>query len=159
LRPRRSRVRLQTVLLARLLVVAVAVSAIAVLVPRLADHDACQTARSSITSAAFSGHAPAGAQLDRLVGRCRDTDVLAGVSGALSAAGRMAQAAHLARTAVRREPDAFLGWVALAQALRARDPRGAAAALARARRLNPRLRVPAPATSPTSPAVGGGHRP
>jgi hypothetical protein len=43
-----------------------------------------------------------------------------------------------ARESVRREPQSFVGWVAVGLTLRDRDPAGSRAALARAKALNPR---------------------
>jgi hypothetical protein len=48
----------------------------------------------------------------------------------------------LARRAVDREPDNFAAWVTLAVALKDTDRRAALDALERARRLNPRYRLP-----------------
>jgi hypothetical protein len=154
------------VLVVRLLIVAAAVAAIAVLAPRLADRHACQGSLDAIARLGFRGEEPAGgvaAQVRTVQDRCGDGSDLAAASGALAGARRVAAATQLARTATRREPDNFNAWVALMQALSAGGDRdGATAAARRAEALNPRWRPPAQApASPSSPkpAAGGGHGP
>jgi Flp pilus assembly protein TadD len=111
----------------RVAIVAVAVAAIVFLGLRLREHDRCQSAQaaSPLRVAALSKD-------------CRDPDVLAGASVVLLNAGRRADAVRMAREAVRREPDSFAGWVAVAFVTRDRDPAQARRALARAKALNPR---------------------
>jgi hypothetical protein len=154
--------------LARLLVVAVSVAAIAALAPRLADHHACQGSLDAIARLGFRGQEPAGglaAQVATVRGRCRDAAQLAAAAGALAGARRTGPATLLAREATRREPASFNAWVALDQALAlGGDRRGAAAAARRAKELNPRWQEPGPAggagPSPAlTPAGAGGHGP
>ena len=111
----------------RLAIVLVAVAAIVLLGSRLRDHDRCDSARAAV-----------GQRTDELTASCRDPDVIASASAVLLAAGDNDQAVRLARESVRREPESFVGWVALGLALRDRDPAGARRALERARALNPR---------------------
>lgn len=108
--------------------------------------DACQAARGAIVTALFHHREPPGGlarQQRRLVDSCRDGTVLAFVSTVETTAGRHALALALARTVTRDEPRNRVGWIALAQALTLSDPRGAAAATARAKQLDPRGVVPA----------------
>ena len=98
--------------------------------------------------ALFHHREPAGGlahQQQRLVDNCRDGSVLAFVSTVETTAGHRDLATALARKVTRDEPRNRVGWVALAQALQGSDPRGAAAAAARAKELNPRGVVPAAA--------------
>jgi len=111
----------------RLAIVLVAAAAIALLGSRLRDHDRCDSARADV-----------GERTGELTASCRDPDVIASASAVLLAAGRREQAVGLARESVRREPESFVGWVALGLTLRDRDPVGSRAALARAKALNPR---------------------
>jgi hypothetical protein len=154
--------------LARLLVVAVSVAAIAALAPRLADQHACQGSLDAIARLGFRGQEPAGGlatQVATVRRRCRDTAQLAAAAGALAGARRTGPATVLAREATRREPASFNAWVALDQALSLRgDRRGAAAAARRAKELNPRWQEPGPAaparpSGTLKPAAAGGHGP
>jgi hypothetical protein len=101
----------------RLAIVVVAVAAIVLLGSRLRDHDRCDSARAAV-----------GQRTGELTASCRDPDVIASASAVLLAA----------RESVRREPESFVGWVAMGLTLRDRDPAGSRAALARAKALNPR---------------------
>ena len=111
----------------RLAIVVVAAAAIVLLASRLRDHDRCDSA-----AAAVATHVRA------LTSSCRDPDVIAGASAQLLAAGQRDAGLRLARESVRREPESFIGWVALGLALRDSDPAGSGRALARAKALNPR---------------------
>jgi hypothetical protein len=111
----------------RIAIVAVAVAAIVLLGSRLRDHDRCDSAQAAVAT-----------HVAVLTASCRDPDVIAGASAALLNAGRRADGLRLARESVRREPDSFIGWVALGLALRDRDAAGSRRALARAKALNPR---------------------
>jgi hypothetical protein len=154
--------------LARVFVVAVSLVAIAALAPRLADQHACQSSLDAIARLGFRGQEPAGglaAQVATVRGRCRDTAQLAAAAGALAGARRTGPATVLAREATRREPASFNAWVALDQALAlGGDRRGAAAAVRRAKELNPRWQEPGPVTplpppGTLKPAAAGGHGP
>jgi hypothetical protein len=111
----------------RVAIVALAVAAIAVLGVRLREHDRCSSAQTA--------HPP---RVAALKANCRDPDVLAGVSAVLVGAGQREQGLALARESVRREPDSFIGWVAVDFATRDSDPAQARRAAARAKALNPR---------------------
>jgi hypothetical protein len=111
----------------RIAIVAVAAAAIVLLGSRLRDHDRCDSARAAVAT-----------HVAQLSSSCRDPDVIAGASAALLTAGKGDDGLRLARESVRREPDSFIGWVALGFALRERDPAGSRRALARAKALNPR---------------------
>jgi hypothetical protein len=111
----------------RVAIVLVAVAAIVLLGSRLRDHDRCDSARAAV-----------GQRTGELITSCRDPDVIASASAVLLAGGQPDQAVRLARESVRREPESFVGWVAMGLTLRDRDPAGSRAALARARALNPR---------------------
>jgi hypothetical protein len=124
----------------RLVAVAVAIAAVAVLGVRLRDHERCEAARAAVTT-----------RVAALESSCRDPDVVAGASAALLTAGQRDRGLELARESVRREPRSFIARVALGLALRGRDPAGARAALARAKALNPRWPGLAPAAAPRSP--------
>jgi hypothetical protein len=111
----------------RLAIVVLAAAAIVLLGSRLRDHDRCRSAQTATPP-----------RIGQLTSTCRDPDVIAGASAALVASGAREQGLRLARESVRREPESFIGWVALGLALRDRDPAGARTALARAKALNPR---------------------
>ena len=111
----------------RLAIVVLAAAAIVLLGSRLRDHDRCDAARAAVAQ-----------HVGELTSSCRDPDVIAGASVVLRAGGKADQGLRLARESVRREPESFVGWVALGLALRDRDPDGARRALARAKALNPR---------------------
>jgi hypothetical protein len=125
---------------ARIAIVVLAVGAVAVLATRLRDHERCENARANVVQRAAT-----------LEQACRDPDVVAGASAALVAAGQRDRGLALARESVRREPRSFTARVALALALRDRDPAGAQRAVARAKALNPRWPGLAPAPAPRSP--------
>jgi hypothetical protein len=120
----------------RIAIVALAAAAIVLLGSRLRDHDRCQSAQTATPP-----------RVGQLTASCRDPDVLAGASAALVAAGKREQAASLARESVRREPDSFIGWVAVAFATRDSDPAQAQRAVARAKALNPRWQGLGPAAA------------
>jgi Flp pilus assembly protein TadD len=132
-------------MIVRVALVAVCVAAIAFGVTRLHRDNACESARSSIVTALFHHQEPAGGlaqQQQKLVNNCRDRSVMAFVSTVESTARRYGPAIALARRVTREEPRNRIGWIALAQALKASDPAAADAAAARARALNPRGAVP-----------------
>jgi len=129
----------------RIALVAVSVAAVVFGVLRLHRSDECESARTAINTALFHHREPAGGlarQQRRLLDNCRDGSVLAFVSTVETTAGRRRFATALARKVTRDEPRNRVGWVALAQALQRSDPRGAAAAAARAKKLDPRGAVP-----------------
>src|SRR5258706_1050667 len=97
----------------RLVAVVLAAGAVILLATRMRDHDRCEAARAAIPP-----------RIGTLTAACRDPDVLAGASAALLASGARDQGLSLARDSVRREPESFIGWVALGPALRERDPAG-----------------------------------
>jgi Flp pilus assembly protein TadD len=129
----------------RIGLVLVCCAAIAFGASRLRDEHTCASARSAIVTALFHHRLPPGGlahQQKRLIDGCRDGSVLALVSTVETTAGYRALATALARRVVRDEPRNRVGWIALAQALARTDPKGAAAAAARAQALNPRGVVP-----------------
>ena len=133
-------------MLLRAALIVLSAAAIAFGAVRLHRVDTCESTRSAIVAALLHHRQPAGGlanQQRRLVDNCRDRSVLAFVSTVETTAGYRALATSLARRVTRDEPSNRIGWVALAQALQGTDPRGAAAAAARARALNPRGVVPA----------------
>jgi hypothetical protein len=111
----------------RIAIVVVAAAAIVLLGSRLRDHDRCDDAQAAVAT-----------HVAQLTSSCRDPDVIAGASAALLTAGKRDEGLRLARESVRREPDSFIGWVAVGIALRDRDPASSRRALARAKELNPR---------------------
>jgi hypothetical protein len=113
--------------LVRLAIVVVAVGAIVLLGTRLREHDACQSAQEG-----------SAVDVAKLSANCRDPDVLASASFLLVTAGKRADGERLAQESVRREPDSFAGWVAVALAQRDRNSPQARRAVARAKALNPR---------------------
>lgn len=132
-------------MLVRLALLYACVPVVVLGVVRLHDHDRCNSAQDAIVTALFHHREPSGglaARQRELVASCHDETAIAGVSAVLTTAGRRGPALELARRATHDAPDAFLGWVALGQALERTDPRGAAVARARARALNPRGLVP-----------------
>ena len=80
--------------------------------------------------------------LEDVAGVQPGTEALLAASGARSSGGEVRRGAALARRAVRREPDNFGAWLTLAIALKDVDRAAALDALERARRLNPRYRIP-----------------
>lgn len=129
-------------MIVRLVVVALAVAAVVALIPRLRDHDRCQSASDATIHALFQHRpVPGGVALQqqRLIDSCRDGDALATVSATLTIAGEREPALALARAATRRSPDGYLGWVALARAYGDKTDPAARRAFARAQALNPHL--------------------
>lgn len=130
-------------MLLRAALVVVCAGAIVFGATRLHQVDSCEHTRTTVLSALFHRKVPAGgfpAQQRRLVDMCRDRNVLAQVAVVETSFGQSGRAAVLARQLVRDEPRNVRGWGALAQALARTDPRGAAAARARLRALDPRSR-------------------
>jgi Flp pilus assembly protein TadD len=129
----------------RIALVAASVAAIVFAASRLHRTDECESARTAIYGALFHHRLPADGlahQQRRLLDNCRDGSVLAFVSTVETTAGQHGFATALARKVTRDEPRNRVGWVALAQALQRSDPRGSAAAAARAKALDPRGAVP-----------------
>ena len=133
-------------MLVRIVLVVTCIAAIVFGAARLHQSDSCGSARDAIVTALFHHREPTGGlahQQQQLVDKCRDATVIAFVSTVETTAGRVGPATALARKVTRDEPRNRIGWVALAQALERTDPRGARAAAARAKALNPRGAVPA----------------
>jgi Flp pilus assembly protein TadD len=123
-------------------------------ITRLHRSDGCESARTAILTALFHHREPAGGlarQQRRLVDDCRDGSILAFASTVETTAGHRGYATALARKVTRDEPRNRVGWIALAQALERSDPRGAAAAAARAKALDPRGAVPRAAGAGAAP--------
>ena len=104
-----------------------AVAAIVFGVTRLGATHACADAQAHpLTS------------VDELLAKCHGSLPLATGSVALVKAGRAADARRLADAAVRRQPDDYISWLAVAGVRAARgDQAGATRARERARELNP----------------------
>ena len=111
----------------RLAILVVAAAAIVLLASRLRDHERCDSAVTAVAT-----------HVGALTSSCRDPDLIAGASAQLLTAGKRDEGLRLARDSVRREPESFIGWVALGLALRNDDPAGSRRALAHAKQLNPR---------------------
>jgi Flp pilus assembly protein TadD len=129
----------------RIALVAACVAAVVFGATRLHRSDECESARTAINTALFRHREPSGGlahQQRRLLDNCRDGSVLAFVSTVETTAGQRGFATALARRVTRDEPSNRVGWVALAQALQRSDPRGSAAAAARAKALDPKGAVP-----------------
>jgi hypothetical protein len=129
-------------LLARAVVVVAAIAAVVVFAQRRSDAAACEHARTALFSAGLKGAAPA-ATVQKLTDACRDPEQIAIAAAGVTAGGHPDVGAALARTAVRRGPEEFASWAALAGALRRTDPAAADRAARRARELNPRWSAPA----------------
>src|SRR6185436_8295672 len=87
---------------------------VALLVSSLRAHDQCEEARRTVFGITL-GREPLAAQADainRVREHCRGTTAVLSVAGALHRQGRDAQAATLAREAVRDEPDNAAAWAA-----------------------------------------------
>jgi hypothetical protein len=116
----------------RVLVTVLAVAAVALLLPRLADARACRDARQDAFAFGLGRGGDANAVIGRLREHCDDPDALAVAAVALQRGGASVEARSLARTATERYPASFDAWAALARV------GGGAAAERRARALAPR---------------------
>jgi hypothetical protein len=129
----------------RLGLAAVAVLLVVLAVGRIGRDDGCTAAGHDALRLARGTTRAIAAGDDRLVRRlehdCRGGDDLAQAGAALAIGGRTAAAERLAREAIRREPQNFLAWDALALAVRKTDRAEARRAVAAAQRLNPRGRA------------------
>jgi predicted Zn-dependent protease len=128
-------------MLARVIVVAVAVAVIAFGAVHLHRDRTCEHAHYQLLYALAHQTRPPGgldAQIRTLTDHCDDPVALEGISILLTASGRPAQAVALANLAIRRDPESQVGYAALAQALDRTDPAGAARARAKVAQLNPR---------------------
>jgi hypothetical protein len=145
-------------LLLRGAVVVGCVVAVVVFAQRRSDAAACERARTALFSAGLKGEAPA-TVVRELTDTCRDPETIAVAAAGVTAAGHPGAAAGLARTAVRRGPDEFASWAALAGALQGSDPAASARAGRRAHELNPRWTPPkaqpAPPAQPLAPSPQG----
>jgi hypothetical protein len=126
--------------LARVVVLAAAVGAIVFGVVHLHRDRSCADAHYALLYGLAHGQAPPGglaAQLHTLTTSCDQPVALEGISILLTASGHHDRAIALARLAIRRDPHAQAGYVALAQALDRSDPAGARRARARVAALDP----------------------
>ena len=123
--------------------VAVAIVAVALLVFGVAarrDSEACREKGEVFFQAAADEARLTAAQADAFAGACRGSHHLALAADFLVRIDQPEVAQTLARTATRREPDNFEGWLALSRAQRAAGLTASAArALRRAVALNPRV--------------------
>jgi hypothetical protein len=120
------------------------VVAVLVFAHRRAEAGDCADARSALFSTALQHAEPPAAAVRGTIEHCRDPESVAVAAQGLTATGHPEVAVTLAREAVRRGPDEFASWAALALALRGSDPAGSARAARRAQALNPRWEAPAP---------------
>jgi hypothetical protein len=148
-------------LVARGVVIAACVVAVAVFAHRRADAATCDSSRQALFSAALRHAAPAGTVED-VVRMCRDPEEIAVAAAGVTASGHPDVAAAMARKAIVAGPREFVAWAALSQALAHDDPAGAARAARRAKTLNPRWRPPtrsAPAVTAGPPGAVGSAGP
>lgn len=104
------------------------------------DYDACQSSGTEVFQAVVKKRPVTAAVVDAYMADCRGSHPLAITANALAAAGRVGQSLRLSDEAIRREPENYEGWAALAAALRKRGLDAAAdRALRHARQLNPRF--------------------
>jgi hypothetical protein len=144
-------------MLVRLVVVALAAAVIVVMAGRLRDDRDCRRAQAALT-AAGAGH-PGTLTSRRAAARsirdhCAGSAQLASAAVLIGALGDRSEARRLATTAARREPKDFASWVSVALTAGTSRPRAAREAVARARELNPRWRLPA-GVRPSSSSAGG----
>ena len=104
---------------------------------RREDAGACESARAALFSAGLRHQAPID-QVDKVGARCRDPETIAITAAGVATAGHPDLAERMARIAVKRGPDEFASWAALAQATAKSDPAQSRRAAARAHQLNPR---------------------
>ena len=122
---------------ARLALLAVACAALAFGALQLRDVRSCESAQRAATAAGTGRGDPARAASD-LLSSCDGALPLATGSVAMTRARRPGEAERLASAAVRRQPDDYVSWLALAFVRQTRgDAAGAARARGRARELNP----------------------
>lgn len=124
----------------RLLILAVAIVLAGFGAIALHDDDACQTQARRMVDVGL-GTLPARAQYaDAFLDACRGSHLLAITANGLAGRRKTELAVRIADEAIRREPENYESWVALATALRQRGlPEAADRALRQARRLNPRF--------------------
>jgi hypothetical protein len=124
---------MRSTLIARLLLVAAALAVAVSLVGLERDHEGCQDAARAAFLASNGPASRLQDAADGLVRECDDAEPLTRIALGL----RIEQpsvAARLARAAATREPDSYVAWGILAVAV---PPSEAAAAMRRARALNP----------------------
>jgi len=140
--------------------VLIAAAVIAFGATRLHEVDNCHDAKNAAIAVGLGHHPPGGAaQLStKIVDNCRDSNDVAAAGAAIARDGDLAAAERLTRTAVSRDPHAYLAWTALAIVLKRRnEPAASRAAARRAVALNPRyaaarqLAAPAGAGAPSGP--------
>lgn len=129
-------------LLVRIALVLIAAFAIAVLVSWQRDEDRCTDTISALFFD-LRDERP-GAELDagvqRTIDDCHGGLRLIGPAAVLFEQGDSPRAETVIREAIRREPDSFSAWSALAAIVRESDPAESRRAAARASELNPRHR-------------------
>jgi hypothetical protein len=126
---------------ARLVLALICIAVVIGLSLRLADHEACESARKDLFAAVAGKADRSGAaeQVETIEDRCRGTEPLIAAAGALRTLGDRAEALRLARLATDREPESFAAWRARAVLASGREAREAAM---RALELNPRWSPP-----------------
>jgi len=139
----------------RVLVVVFAIAVIVLGVTRLHAQHRCDDAGQTLKVALLLNRQPAGgldATLKQMTDNCHENAPIEGTSLAMTARGERARAIALANFLIHRAPDSQDGYVALAEALPARDPRRAAV-VKRLHVLNPRAVLPpVPRARPLRPS-------
>lgn len=127
-------------ILTRVALVAAAAAAIVLLAGFQRSEDRCTDAVAALFVDARDrpGTPVIDARAGEVIGECHGSGRLVDSAAALLQVGDREAAERLAREAVRREPESFTAWAALAGVLRQADPAGAREAAERARELNPR---------------------
>lgn len=136
-------------MLARAAAAALAVALVVVLALRLGDHDACEDARRGVFAAVVGQGERDPGDVETIRDRCRGSEALVAVAGALRTSGDERGALLLVREATAEEPESFAAWRAR-HALASGAERAEAAE--RAKALNPRWE---PAPAPPAGAAEG----
>jgi hypothetical protein len=145
--------------LARGVIVLIAIAAVVFGVTRLHDANVCNDAKSQGFAAALGKPVPGGPDglARRVTDHCRGGSDLSATAVALARGGALTQADGLAREAIRRDPRGYQGWVALA-IVRQDQHRPAAQrqAALRALALNPRYGAARQLASPARAGATSG---
>lgn len=126
----------------------VALAAIALGLTRLHQTRSCTSASNDAFAVGLG--APAthiGSIVDEIAAQCRGGSALASAAVVLVRVGQLRQARRVAGEAVRREPDSYLSWFALALTEQRAAPVSAVVDLARSHALDPRYAASAPSVT------------
>ena len=129
---------------ARIALIVAAAAAVFVLVSWQRDEDRCTDTVEALF-VDLRDEAPderVDAGIERVEADCHGGLRLIGPAAALFQVGEAERAEAVAREAIRREPESFSAWAALASILRGSDRAASRRAVERARELNPRYRPP-----------------